>query len=572
MTMTLDSKQHEIISYHPDNLKRLQNELNKLRAEVEKRQHKIHHYTEAENALHKQIEILEEKRAVIARQIASREQQIENQIEAHNAPEKHQTSDLTTLLALPLTMATTPIMQLVEHLADKAFSSVLDELSVKIHSAVKGLGDPLLSELKEEKKELCDLRIKKCQHACELLKDAIMKENPIIADKIKRIKEISAHEAEAEHEFIPALQNHPLAMCEKFHNRILVLKKKYEDRYPEIQSDPVEICLYELEDRVKKILHIDESIEGKPDNKIYQAKYLELCGFLWRMYDSFCELRELTEIEKNLADEIFAILQDMHFSRDDDLPNEMATGKKSLVLYKSKNNDTGISTLAEVQIKKYNDAKVELETALQSSPLTTDLIRSTGDKLVKAIELQKDTDIRFSTTVLKDTKKLITPNEDTPQVFDKYLELTNKASGKPSAWKKIAGLMLGLAGAAIIGLSIYALFATGGLAAPVSLWGIKWGASLAVCAYTYLVGLPTLAFGEYAFLKGTRHGLSNNMYQYQQTVRQRKPGFFATPVASSAGEQPGGKAVAMASDTRSDELEANRRLLIASAPPPAYVS
>jgi hypothetical protein len=514
MTTTLESKPREVISYHPDNIKRLIEERDILQNKIKNRHDKIDLYQNAVDALTQQVEALQENRFAIRKQIALREQQIQEALQKTDKLQQDKKLDIAGLIKAPIALVTRP----VKFLLDQLEAGLVDELSLQIRSAIKEFTDPVLTELEMEKEELFDERINKRARAMQLLQRHIGKEKNDINEMLVRVRQIQHYKDDAERNFMPALRQTPGDLCQKIKNILSKLKIEHEDKYVGNQSDSIEICLFELEERVNLILS-----DKTTDIKNQQKQYLELCGFLWRMYDSLVELKKQSNGEKELAEKIFYILQEMHLNKHDDLPNEMATGKKALELYTTQHGDLGVSTLKEVQIKEYDKAKDQLERALIDSPLMTQDIRAISQKLIQQVEIQKETDVRFCTTILKTTKKLMTPGEDTPQVFERYMDLAHKASGKPSAWKKIAGFMLGLAGAALIGLSLFAGFASVGLAAPISLLGLQFGAGLAMAGYAYMTGLATFGLGEYLFLGGTRRGLSESIVKCGNTIRSRTP-------------------------------------------------
>jgi hypothetical protein len=140
-----------------------------------------------------------------------------------------------------------------------------------------------------------------------------------------------------------------------------------------------------------------------------------------------------------------------------------------------------------------------------------------------------DSDKHFYTRVLHEANALMQGGVQRPNLMQLGV-FAEQAPGTPSTKRKVFGFLLGLAGIALIGASVFSAVATLGGATPVSLLGIKFGASLIVAGAAYAAGLTVGGVGEYLFLNGMRRGASEKIRNVYNAAVARDGKDGRTPV------------------------------------------
>lgn len=127
----------------------------------------------------------------------------------------------------------------------------------------------------------------------------------------------------------------------------------------------------------------------------------------------------------------------------------------------------------------YDNARLALEQSIANENNDAAL-RDQGRKIKEKIEDVKNNNDRTSYSTKMQLAKAMRASKnviDDPDDVDKINTLTREAKSvaKRSVGKIIGGLMLGLAGIALIGISVTAAVLSHGLSTPLSLYGIKLG-------------------------------------------------------------------------------------------------
>lgn len=126
----------------------------------------------------------------------------------------------------------------------------------------------------------------------------------------------------------------------------------------------------------------------------------------------------------------------------------------------------------------YNKGKAEFEQSIANEN-NDETLRNQGRLVLDRIEEVKNNHRLSHTTKMKLTKAMRASKNvvDDPDNIENIKSLTSEAKSvaKRSFGKILGGLMLGLAGVALIGISITAAILSHGLATPLSLYGIKLG-------------------------------------------------------------------------------------------------
>lgn len=460
--------------------------------------------------LKKQAQSLEEK-------IAQRKSVIEAKVEAAHKPQKRlDASSIISTLKNEL--------KAIEH---ELKLDILEEIEIQLKDVTKEIFDPMVSYYKRVKEKDVDVPL-------HLLDEKIHAEDAQI-NAVKSEGQQLHKWASETNIFLRNWQNAPETLVQKFKNKVLLLKSNHEEKFPDQQTDMVRICLNEFEDKIKTIVvgpkflgEREGLLDGKPDPNVSRQQYFDIAGLLWKMYSSFKALKSLPEADLELANAIFAVLQEMHIDKNDEMPDEAISHKpeKSCIgnySASAKYKDLGMREVKANEEKKYADVLKQLNNTLQD-PFVTPVLKLACDVVIAEVDKQKKAsthNVSFCTNILTATHQLVRPGGDTPPNFERYMSLANHASGKPSGWKAVAGAMLVLGGLFLISVSLAAIVLSYGSSTPVSLLGLKFGAGLLAAGFTS--GAAGFTVGCYSFFSGVRHGLSKNMVACKDAVQKHVP-------------------------------------------------
>jgi hypothetical protein len=312
------------------------------------------------------------------------------------------------------------------------------------------------------------------------------------------------------------LTNKPAGLCDRFVKEMSAIKVQHEAKYTEMSSDAVKLCFYEFDHHVNQSVEqfVKLEIAGNTheEKAFYQKKYLELCGFLWSKYDS---LTSASVADQELKNSIGMLLHKTNMNRRDDLPSRSMAAMQGCVAYYKSLHPVSESL-------EYVNALYDLRQTLKS-PASPDYLVESGRELIRQVEAQKNVsseNVAYCTRVIKETHKLIAPAAGASPDFNAYKALANEAPGKPKYWKAVTGAMLRVAGVVaflgLIGLSLFAIIATGGAATAFSILGIK--AALAIPVYLG-IGVGS-HLGSAMYASGKRQGLSQSMVDYNSAAEK----------------------------------------------------
>jgi hypothetical protein len=199
----------------------------------------------------------------------------------------------------------------------------------------------------------------------------------------------------------------------------------------------------------------------------------------------------LTDSNPILSNEIAVLLQQSHIPMEADLPGLASTGKSCFAQYEAfaeQHANVFLSTTENFLTTE----KAQFTTALQELHRTGEIfsrqdralqrsVHSFGRHLLTSFENPTSTvakDLKLFTTIAVKTTHLLAMqpgNVDANDAFFKsYRKLSHHVAGAPSVAKKVAGIMIGILGAVVMGVLIASAVCSFGILAPISaLLGVK---------------------------------------------------------------------------------------------------
>lgn len=350
------------------------------------------------------------------------------------------------------------------------------------------------------------------------------------------------HHIAAAKEFLSNLANAPEQLVRNWIDEIRDNLKEY-DQNDYMQSASTRSCLHDYEHRLEILLtQRDIPEEDEPSTSIYpqlhptleapsatdetahwHKKYLQIAGYLWNMYNI-----DIYPKDDSFQKVIFELLQMGHIDKHGDLPDQMATGitcGKAFADFTETQPHELFDMSIETFLKKENQAHANAMASLEAfsqapnNPMQT-LAKKLHEEISKEL-INLTPNRKLYTEIANLAVRITQPKLATAENVERFMSLASNVPGQPSLPKKIAGIMLGMVGLTIISLSLAAMSSSFGYSAPISIKGITIGAtmmsqSLSTAGFTLSAATT---YGAYRlFNSSKRHGMSQTMHQYQETI------------------------------------------------------
>lgn len=491
----------QVVTYNTANIKKWNDEVNHLIFEINDLVKQKELDEKAFTKLKKECDELDQK-------IAARKLIVDDKVVFDN--KSQQKKDSKTIVQ--------SLKAELESLGHEVVLDVLGKIEAGIEKEVKEYMDPMVSYFKMLKETNYETKL-------SALEKQIANQEKIINLKRERKTTLEKWCKEAV-PFIQGLTNNPQHMLNFFAGSVRSVINNFEEKYPSGQSDATRICLRALTAKMASLKL--EELEGvMAEDRIRDArkKFLQLCALLWAVDSYFFDIKRIQQLtlqEQKLANRFSIFLQEMHIDYEEGLPDEksnLTCAGLNIVI------NTDLDRLRAMEQKAYETTLEKLsDNHLDESPHIDPERKAQAKKIRDLIELDMQSsrpDIKYNTTLLKKTVELIQPGGATLENIAKYCRLAEKAPGRPSYKRALLGAAIGLAGLALIGLSVFAAIATMGGLTPVTLLGFKFGASLTMAAATYGVGIGGCSVGAWGLFGGLRKGVSKNMMELNQIIDEQ---------------------------------------------------
>lgn len=326
--------------------------------------------------------------------------------------------------------------------------------------------------------------------------------------------------------FLATLENNPAQLVSALKVKIIKTINEYEEKHFIKRSRQVRISLWQIHNSLELLA------PDVYDKREQQLNYLRLCGYLGNLYANVA----LENKDKDFLSCLAQIMNSTHVHSQGDLPGRWKTNSNALVL-------------CQAMKEKYPQAFAKLEqdlearehakfTELQQQLLDPSLICKTNVQqkvFLAAQTLRAEVDAKMKKNEVIDfhfytriaTNLLSVYHNPTDFQAAKYLgDMATHASGASSFGKKLAGSLLVVVGALLIGASIAALVATCGSSSLLSAWGVALGLSLLHTqviagigfSLTAVAGAGLTFWGGSIFKAGMRQGFSQKLVDVQEAV------------------------------------------------------
>ena len=314
--------------------------------------------------------------------------------------------------------------------------------------------------------------------------------------------------------FLRNLAENPRLLVVKLHSEIFHNLKEFECNHPAGQSFDLRHSISNLQTACMQIRsQLNEiALSGQPgSSQDYHCPYLQCCGVLAAAY-GLVHANVRDKSGKLFCKMILSILEKTYIEYNGDLPDRWAIGEPAITHFYRHNIIPNQTEFARNEVSLFNMAKQSLDKTLTTNPsvmqnqYVVKLARSIQMDLAAAsVKPKFDIKFAFNTLVLTDTL-LKDPQDVNKQVaFQRFID---HAAGKPSLYKKLAGLFLMVAGLAIIAASIFLGVATG--MGPYAVW---------ITGAGFAVGCE----GIRLFHNGNRQGTSKTMFNLFHLAKTLTP-------------------------------------------------
>lgn len=379
---------------------------------------------------------------------------------------------------------------------------------------------------------------------------ALSQHNAIVNPAINKIQALEAKRKLINEDHIPnaraflsELEKNPEQLFRMFLGTVRKQLKKYDDTHYQ-QKTLVRLCLSDFEDKLNSLLedlneeektklqyeNYSKHVNAESDNKVWQLKYLQLCGWLWSMRVEMEAANEALEFDQLIA----SLLSRRGIGFGDDLPDKMATKKGCIEQFTLlRNKYSALFNRSEEQLDYIDSSRyVKALTALRayarkSSDRKHQLSGGLADEVEKVIARQIDEnktkpEFKHYTRVLTQAHNYVTCAYNDPDRWEierDFANLADHVSGGPSTSKKILGAMVGILGVTILGVSCALAVPTCGI----STIGIGLGCSLLaqfITAGTGIAGFGAAALGFGLFAHGMPKGVCKKMQQLDNEMEK----------------------------------------------------
>jgi hypothetical protein len=331
--------------------------------------------------------------------------------------------------------------------------------------------------------------------------------HPLLVLHIRQKEEEFRGQINLANRFLLNLANCPISLVIQLYFKINRLILDFEHKYPANQSSIIRECLMTLLTASDWIM-----LQARTTNNfvIHRRLYLELCGLLTVTFNKLqCDDENQHYI---LAQEIMGILQHTYIKFNGDLPDDFATRRTCTEHFNDNNPYIQVINLYDIECLNFANAKRDLQRMLGSSLLhrISNQAVILSRSIIEDIEIQAtkgNFDKKLATSILLATHNLLVdPTNESIQ--KNYISLANHVAGKPSIYKKMAGVFLAVVGVGIIAASIVlGITSIGLLGTLVSIYAVS-----------------AIYDGYRLFKLGERKGLSKSMQELATTpIKNTQP-------------------------------------------------